>query len=327
LESKVKKFILRRLLMMVPLLLGISIISFGIMQLAPGDPASLSAAMNQKIDPTYIEKLRASYGLNDPIYVQYWHWLSRLARLDFGQSFKDSRPVLTLILEHMPATLLLSGLSLVLLFVIGVPLGIAAAYYQGKWPDRLITGFVFFGFSTPDFWLALMMMLLFGVTLGVVPVSGMQSLGAEDLPFFERLGDMAWHLVLPLFVTTFVGLASVSQYAKTSLLEVIRQDYIRTARAKGLSESQVILKHALRNAMIPIVTLMGLSLPGLIGGSVIIESIFAWPGMGRLGYESMMNHDYPVVMGVGIISAFLTLFGNLLADIGYAWLDPRVHYD
>jgi peptide/nickel transport system permease protein len=323
----VKKFILRRLLMMVPLLLGISIISFGIMQLAPGDPASLSAAMNQKIDPTYIEKLRASYGLNDPIYVQYWHWLSRLARLDFGQSFKDSRPVLTLILEHMPATLLLSGLSLVLLFVIGVPLGIAAAYYQGKWPDRLITGFVFFGFSTPDFWLALMMMLLFGVTLGVVPVSGMQSLGAEDLPFFERLGDMAWHLVLPLFVTTFVGLASVSQYAKTSLLEVIRQDYIRTARAKGLSESQVILKHALRNAMIPIVTLMGLSLPGLIGGSVIIESIFAWPGMGRLGYESMMNHDYPVVMGVGIISAFLTLFGNLLADIGYAWLDPRVHYD
>jgi peptide/nickel transport system permease protein len=323
----VKKFILRRLLMMVPLLLGISIISFGIMQLAPGDPASLSAAMNQKIDPSYIEKLRASYGLNDPLYIQYWHWLSRLARLDFGQSFKDSRPVLTLILEHMPATLLLSGLSLVLLFLIGVPLGIAAAYYQGKWPDRLITGFVFFGFSTPDFWLALMMMLLFGVTLGVVPVSGMQSLGAEDLPFFERLGDLAWHLVLPLFVTTFVGLASVSQYAKTSLLEVIRQDYIRTARAKGLSEAQVILKHALRNALIPIVTLMGLSLPGLIGGSVIIESIFAWPGMGRLGYESMMSHDYPVVMGVGIISAFLTLFGNLLADIGYAWLDPRVHYD
>jgi peptide/nickel transport system permease protein len=322
-----KKFILRRLMMMVPLLLGVSVISFAIMQLAPGDPASLSAAMNQKIDPSYIEKLRAAYGLNDPLYVQYWHWLSHLARLDFGESFKDSRPVLTLILEHMPATLLLSGLSLVLLFVIGVPLGVAAAYYQGKWPDRLITGFVFFGFSTPDFWLALMMMLLFGVTWGILPVSGMVSLGAEDLPFFDRLGDMAWHLILPLFVTTFVGLASVSQYAKTSLLEVIRQDYIRTARAKGLSEAQVILKHALRNALIPIVTLMGLSLPGLIGGSVIIESIFAWPGMGRLGYESMMSHDYPVVMGVGIISAFLTLFGNLLADVSYAWLDPRVHYD
>ncbi|MGH7739233.1 MAG: ABC transporter permease [bacterium] len=322
-----KKYILRRLLLMVPLLLGISVISFAIMQLAPGDPASLSAAMNQKIDPSYIEKLRASYGLNEPIPVQYWHWLSHLCRLDFGNSFKDGRPVLTLIAEHLPATLLLSGLSLVLLFLIGVPLGVAAAYYQGKWPDRLITAFTFFGFSMPDFWLALMMMLLFGVTLGLFPISGMRSLGAEDLPFWDGLGDLIRHLALPLFVTTFVALASVSQYAKTSLLEVIRQDYIRTARAKGLSESQVILKHALRNALIPIVTLMGLSLPGLIGGSVIIESIFAWPGMGRLGYESMMNHDYPVVMGVGIISAFLTLLGNLLADIGYAWLDPRVKYD
>lgn len=322
-----KKYILRRLLLMVPLLLGISVVSFAIMQLAPGDPASLSAAMNQKIDPSYIEKLRASYGLNEPIPVQYWHWLSHLCRLDFGDSFKDGRPVLTLIGEHLPATLLLSGLSLILLFLIGVPLGVTAAYYQGKWPDRLITAFTFFGFSMPDFWLALMMMLLFGVTLGLFPISGMRSLGTEDLPFWAGLGDLARHLALPLFVTTFVALASVSQYAKTSLLEVIRQDYIRTARAKGLSEAQVIFKHALRNALIPIVTLMGLSLPGLIGGSVIIESIFAWPGMGRLGYESMMNHDYPVVMGVGIISAFLTLLGNLLADIGYAWLDPRVKYD
>ncbi|HET9869174.1 MAG TPA: ABC transporter permease [bacterium] len=322
-----KKFVLRRLLLMVPLLLGISILSFGIMQLAPGDPASLSAAMNQHIDPSYIEKLRASYGLNDPLYLQYWHWLTRLCRLDFGDSFKDGRPVLAHILERLPATLLLSGLSLALLFLLGVPLGVAAAYWQGRWPDKWITALTFFGFSMPDFWLALMMMLLFGVTLGWFPVSGMWSLGAEDLPFFDRLGDLAAHLAMPLFVTTFVALASVSQYAKTSLLEVIRQDYIRTARAKGLSESKVVLKHALRNALIPIVTLLGLSLPGLIGGSVIIESIFAWPGMGRLGYESMMNHDYPLVMGVGILSAFLTLLGNLLADIGYAWLDPRVKYD
>ena len=322
-----KKYILRRVLMMVPMLLGISVISFVIMQLAPGDPASLSAAMNQKIDPTYIEKLRQSYGLNDPLYLQYWHWLNHLVRLDFGTSFKDNRPVLSLILEHMPATLLLSGLSLVLLFLIGVPLGVAAAYYQGKLPDKLITGFIFFGFSMPDFWLAVMLMMLLGVTWGIMPVSGMASLGAEYLPWLPRMADLGWHLILPLFVTTFVGLASVSQYAKTSLLEVIRQDYIRTARAKGLSEARVIFHHALPNAMAPIVTLMGLSLPGLIGGSVIIESIFAWPGMGRLGYESMMDHNYPVVMGVGIISAFLTLLGNLLADIGYAWLDPRVHYD
>jgi peptide/nickel transport system permease protein len=322
-----QKYLIRRLLLMVPLLLGITLLSFVIMQLAPGDPAVLKAAMNPHVDPSYIEKLRASYGLNDPLLVQYGHWLKRICLLDFGESFKDSRPVLTIIGERMPATLLLEGLSLILLFLIAVPLGVAAAYYQNSWIDRCVSIFTFVGYSTPGFWLALILMLVFGVHLNLLPVSGMWSTEAEYLPWYEKVGDLLSHLILPLAVTTFGGLASVSRFARTSMLEVIRQDYIRTARAKGLPESQVIFKHALRNALIPIVTLLGLSLPALVGGSFIIESLFAWPGMGQLGLEAVFNHDYPLLMGIGVISAFLTLMGNLLADVGYAWLDPRIRYD
>lgn len=313
--------------MMIPLILGISILSFVIMQLAPGDAASISVGFNGKIDPSYVEKLRQSYGLNDPIPVQYWHWLKRVCLLDFGTSFKDNRPVLAVIAERMPATLLLSGLSEVLLFLIAVPMGILAAYYQGRWPDRFITFFSFVGFAMPTFWLALMLMLVFGVQLGWFPVSGISTVGSDYLPWYEQTGDVLAHLILPLVVTTFGGLASVSRYARTSMLEVIRQDYIRTARAKGLSEFRVIFRHALPNAMIPIVTLIGLSLPALIGGSFIIESIFAWPGMGRLGLEAILSKNFPLVMGIGVITAFLTLLGNLLADIAYAVLDPRIRYD
>lgn len=322
-----RKYILRRLLMMIPLILGISILTFAILKLSPGDPATLSVSLNSKIDPGYITKLRASFGLDQPVYIQYWRWLKGMLTLDFGNSFMDNRPVLTVIGERLPATFLLSGFSEVLLFLIAVPLGILAAYYQGRWLDRFTTVFSFVGFAMPTFWLALMLMLVFGVQLGWLPVSGMMSVGSEYMPWYERLGDVLQHLILPLIVTTYGGLASVSRYARTSMLEVIRQDYIRTARAKGLSEFQVIYRHALPNALIPIITLLGLSLPALIGGSFIIESIFAWPGMGRLGFEAIMSRNYTLVMGIGIISAFLTLFGNFLADIGYALADPRVRYD
>jgi peptide/nickel transport system permease protein len=259
--------------------------------------------------------------------VQYWHWLKRIAVLDFGTSFKDNRPVLTIIGERLPATFLLSGLSLFLLFVVAVPLGVAAAYYQNSWIDRLVSIFTFIGYSMPGYWFALLLMLIFGVSLNLLPIAGMMSTQADYLPWYEQIGDLLSHLILPLLVTTFGGLASVSLYARTSMLEVIRQDYIRTARAKGLSEIQVIFKHALRNALIPIATLIGLSLPGLIGGSFIIETLFAWPGMGQLGVEAVFSHDYPLLMGIGIITAILTLTGNLLADLAYAWLDPRIHYD
>jgi peptide/nickel transport system permease protein len=322
-----RNYLIRRLMMMVPLLLGISLLSFIIMQLAPGDPAALKAGMNPHVDPNYILKLRASYGLNDPLMTQYWHWLVRICRLDFGTSFMDNRPVLDVIAERLPATFLLSGLSLVLLFVIAVPMGVAAAYYQNSWLDRSVSVFAFIGYSVPSYWFALLLMLFFGVQMNLLPISGMMSTEADYLPWYEKIGDLLSHLILPLVVTTFSGLASVSLYARTSMLEVIRQDYIRTARAKGLSETQVVFKHALRNALIPIVTVMGLSLPGLIGGSFIIETLFAWPGMGQLGLQSVFTHDYPLIMGIGVITAVLTLLGNLLADIAYALLDPRIRYD
>jgi peptide/nickel transport system permease protein len=322
-----RNYLIRRLLIMVPMVLGISILTFAILQLSPGDPASLSVSLNSKIDPGYITKLRAAYGLDQPIHVQYFRWLKGLLTLDFGNSFMDGRPVLTVILERLPATLLLSGLSELLLFLVAVPLGVLAAYYRGSSLDRFLALFSFAGFAMPTFWLALMLMLIFGVQLGWLPVSGMDSVGSEFLPWYSRMGDLLLHLILPLVVTTYGGLASVSRYARTSMLEVIRQDYIRTARAKGLSEFQVVFKHALPNALIPIITLLGLSLPALIGGSFIIETIFAWPGMGRLGFEAIMSRNYTLVMGIGTISAFLTLFGNLLADIGYALADPRVRYE
>lgn len=322
-----RKFLIRRLLMMIPLLLGISLLSFLIMHLAPGDPASLNVAMNTKVDPSYIQRLQAFYGINDPLYIQYWHWLKKMCLLDFGVSFKDNRLVMEVILERLPATLLLSGLSLILLYLIAVPLGVAAAYYQNSFFDRMVAVVTFIGYSAPGFWISLLLMLLFGVTWGILPVSGMTGTNAEYLPWYGKVWDLIVHLLMPLFVTTYGGLAGVSRYARTSMLEVIRQDYIRTARAKGLSEFQVIFKHALRNALIPIVTLLGLSLPSFIGGSVIIESIFSWPGMGRLSYEAIMSHNYPLIMGSVIIAALLTILGNLFADIGYAFLDPRIRYD
>lgn len=322
-----RKFLLRRLLLMVPLLLGISVISFLIMHLAPGDPAAMDAAMNVKADPAYIRKLQAFYETDKPIPVQYWHWLKKMATLNFGLSFKDNRPVLQVILERLPATLLLSGLSEILLFLVAVPLGVLAAYRQNSLYDRLVTIFSFVGYSAPAFWVSLLLMLLFGVQWGILPVSGMLSDNADFLPWYGKLWDFLEHLILPLFVTTYSGLASVSRYARTSMLEVIRQDYIRTARAKGLSEFQIIFRHALPNALLPIITLMGLSLPAFIGGSVIIESIFSWPGMGRLSYEAIVSHNYPLVMGTVIVAAILTMAGSLLADIGYAIADPRVRYD
>ena len=247
-------------------------------------------------------------------------------RFDFGRSFKDGRLVIIKVLERLPATLLLNVLSLLLIFFIALPIGIISAVRQDSFFDKGMTVFVFLGFSVPAFWLALLLMLLFGVVLGWLPISGMHSVNFPYFSFWGKLWDIIKHLILPVFVSAFGGLAYLSRYSRTSMLEVLRQDYIRTARAKGLSEKKVIYRHALRNALIPIVTLLGLSLPALIGGGFIFETIFAWPGMGRLGYQAIMARDYPVIMGVGVIAALLTLSGNLIADITYAFIDPRIRY-
>jgi len=322
----VLEYIVRRLLFMIPLLLGITIITFVVVQLSPGGPADMLTGLSPKIGAEAKARLRSLYGLDKPIHVQYWLWLSRIARFDFGESFKDGRRVIIKILERLPATLLLDILSLLLIFFIALPIGIMSAVRQDSFFDKGMTIFVFFGFSVPAFWLALLLMILFGVFLGWLPISGMHSVNFPYFSIWGKMWDLIKHLILPVLVTAFGGLAYLSRYSRASMLEVLRQDYIRTARAKGVPEKKVIYRHALRNALIPIVTLLGLSLPGLIGGGIIFETIFAWPGMGRLSYQAVMARDYPVIMGVGVIAAFLTLLGNLIADITYAFVDPRIRY-
>ncbi len=311
---------------MIPLILGISIITFGIMYLSPGGPVEMVTSMNPDIDAAARAKLYALYGLDKPLHIQYLQWLKRIILLDFGRSFKDSRLVITKILERLPITLLLNLLSLMLIFFGALLIGIKSAIKQDSIFDKGMTVFVFIGFAMPSFWLALLLMIFFGVTLGWLPISGIHSVDYSQLSFLGKTWDLIKHLILPVFVLAFGGLAYLSRYSRSSMLDVIRQDYIRTARAKGLPEKTVVYKHALRNALIPIVTLLGLSLPGLIGGSVIIETIFARPGMGRLGYQAVMARDYPVIMGVSIIATILTLLGNLLADLTYAYVDPRIRY-
>ncbi|MBS4059521.1 MAG: ABC transporter permease, partial [Bacteroidetes bacterium] len=250
--------------------------------------------------------------------------LKRFVTLDFGKSFTDGRKVLDKIKERIPITLTLNLLSLTMILMIAIPIGVLSATRQYSLFDKLTTVFVFVGFSTPTFWLALILMIVFGVTLGWLPISGIQSIDVSEMSWFERLIDWIKHLILPVGISAFGGIAGLSRYCRSSMLEVISQDYIRTARAKGLTETDVIIRHALRNALLPVVTILGLAVPGLIGGSVIFETIFSIPGMGQLFYSSAMSRDYPTIMGILVIGAVLTLIGNLIADISYALLDPRI---
>lgn len=318
-------YLVKRLGLMVPLLIGITFISFLIMHLAPGSPTDVMTDLNPKVSALAKERLTKLYGLDQPLHVQYWRWLKRLAVLDFGQSFApDGRPVINKIAERLPVTVTINLLSLFLVIIISVPIGVYSATHRGSLFDQATTVFVFLGFASPTFWVALLAMILFGVNLGWLPISGLKSLNHDQLTPLGQLVDYAWHLLLPVTLSALVSLAGMSRYMRGNMLEVIRQDYITTARSKGLSETVVIYRHALRNALMPVITILGLSVPGLIGGSVIFESIFAIPGMGKLFYDAVMSRDYPLVMGGLVISAALTLVGNLLADLGYALADPRV---
>jgi len=309
---------------MIPLIFGITLITFTVIHLAPGNPVEVQTEMSLKVTAQAKENLKKLYGLDKPLHVQYLNWIARFVKLDFGKSFVDGRKVLDKITERIPITLTINILSMLIIFVIAIPIGILSATKQYSLFDKLSTVFVFVGFSTPAFWLALLLMILFGVTMGILPISGIQSIDVSDMGPFERLLDWIRHLILPVGISAFGGIAGLSRYSRSSMLEVIRQDYIKTARAKGLKESKVIFRHAFRNALMPIVTILGLSVPGLIGGGVIFETIFAIPGMGQLFYASTMSRDYPTIMGILVIGAILTLFGNLIADISYALVDPRV---
>lgn len=317
-------YLTKRLLLMIPLIFGITLITFTVIHLAPGNPVEVQTEMSLKVTAQAKENLKKLYGLDKPLHVQYLDWITRFAKLDFGKSFVDGRKVLDKIAERIPITLTINILSMLIIFLIAIPIGVLSATKQYSLFDKLSTVFVFIGFSTPTFWLALLLMILFGVNMGILPISGIQSIDVSEMGPFERLLDWIRHLILPVGISAFGGIAGLSRYSRSSMLEVIRQDYIKTARAKGLNESKVIFRHAFRNALMPIVTILGLSIPGLIGGGVIFETIFAIPGMGQLFYASTMARDYPTIMGILVIGAMLTLFGNLIADISYALVDPRV---
>lgn len=319
------RYIVRRLLHTIPLLVGISLISFLVIHAAPGGPVEMASDLSPKATAEYRQRLMEYYGLDKPLHVQYAQWLARMATLDFGESFsRDGRQVSEKIAERIPVTLGINVLSMLLIFLVAVPIGLYSAVRKDSWFDRISTVAVFTGFAVPGFWLALLLMILFGVKLGWLPISGLVSFEHESLGAAAKIWDRARHLILPVFVSAFGGLAGFSRYMRSNMLEVIRQDYIATAKAKGLPERTVVYRHAMRNALLPFITILGLSVPGLLGGSVIFESIFAIPGLGQLFYQGVMSRDYPLIMGALVIGAFLTLVGNLLADVGYAVADPRI---
>ncbi len=311
---------------MIPALIGVTVITFAIIHLTPGGFTKANMQMDPRISPDSIARLKSLYGLDLPLHEQYLNWLKRMARLDFGSSFIDNRPVLEKIVERLPATLLLNVCAMALIIFFGIVIGATSAASRNSLYDHFMTLFTFAGYSMPSFWLALLLMMIFGVQLGWLPVSGMRSLNYDGLGFFEKMLDIASHMILPVFVTAFGGIAYISRYIKNSMIETMSQQYIRAAYAKGLPERTVIYRSALKNSLLPMITILGLSVPGLIGGSFIFETIFSWPGMGRLAYESAMAFDYPVIMGVVTIGALLTMAGNLCADVAYAAVDPRIRY-
>ena len=315
-------YIARRLIYMFITLVGISIISWVIITQAPGSPIALT--MDPKVSPKIIAQMEKNYDLDKPIYQQYFLWLQRLFTGKL-YSFKDGRPVMRKIGERIWNTLLLNIVSILIIFSLAIPLGIFSARKRYTFLDHLGTFGAYVGISIPSFWLAYLLILA-TVKLFGYPVLGMRTFVEEGFTTVDIVMDHLWHLMLPSIILAIGGIAALSRYTRSSMLEVIRQDYVRTAKAKGLPEETVYYKHALRNALLPVITLFGFIVPGLIGGSIIIETVFAWPGIGRLAYQAVLARDYPVVMTVLTISAVLTLIGNFIADVLYGVADPRIRY-
>ncbi|AST90592.1 MULTISPECIES: ABC transporter permease [Sutcliffiella] len=313
-------YIIRRCLMAIPLLFGITILSFAIIKMAPGGPSSLM--LDPNISKGDLAAFEEKYGLNDPVHVQYLKWVGNMVQGDFGNSLiRRGVPVSEMIMNRLPNTLLLMVVSTVLALIISIPFGIISARKQYTLTDYTVTVTSFLGLATPNFWIGLMMIMLFSVQLGWMPTGGVATLNA---PF--SIWDRIHHLIMPALVLATADMAGLTRYTRSSMLEVLRQDYMRTARAKGLKENKVVYKHGLRNGLIPIITIFGLMLPSFIGGSVVVERIFAWPGIGMLFIDSAFQRDYPVIMGLTVISAVLVVIGNLIADILYAVFDPRIEY-
>jgi peptide/nickel transport system permease protein len=328
----VTKYLVRRLLGAIPLVLGIATIVFFAVNLAPGDPTlyMLSPGMNQEV----VEQMRTNFGLDEPVYVRYVKWVGAMLTGDFGFSWTHSRPVVDVLMSVLPNTLVLSACALAVAFFFGILIGTVQAVRQYSLMDSAMSVVLLFFYSMPSFWLALMLVLTMSLFARNVwdwpiwfPASGMTSTDYDFLSRTAQLRDRIAHLVLPTLSLSLVLTAGIARYMRGSMLEVIRQDYVRTARAKGLSEGAVVFKHALRNALIPIITLVGLYIPVLFSGTVFIEYIFAWPGMGRTIYEAINTRDYPLVMAGSFFFAGMVVVANLIADVLYAVVDPRIRYE
>jgi peptide/nickel transport system permease protein len=316
-------FVARRLVVSALLVLGLLSLVFVVLHAVPGDP--LTRYMTPDMDPESIEQLRQRFGLDRPLPVQYWSYMRAfLVQGDFGTSLASRRPVADLLRETIPNTALLAGLALVLRFALGVAAGAAAAVRRNRPLDRVLMVGSLIVASMPAFWVGLMVVLVFALHLGWLPPGSMHAIDHAELAPLARLGDSLRHLAMPVFVLGIGGVASTARYMRASLLDELAQDYVRTARAKGLGARGVVLRHALRNALAPIVTLLGLSLPGIVGGALVVETVFAWPGMGRLASMAIAARDYPVVLGATFLSAVLVVIGNLLADVAGSLLDPRL---
>ncbi|MCY7861288.1 ABC transporter permease [Bacillus haynesii] len=313
-------YIIRRTLMSIPILFGITILSFAIMKSAPGDPVSLM--VDPSIKQADREKFIEKYGLNEPEHIQYLKWLGNMVKGDFGTSIvRKGTPVIDLILARLPNTLLLMLVSTILALLISIPLGVLSARRPYSKLDYGITFTSFIGLAVPNFWFGLILIMVLSVNLGWFPTGGVMTLNSGF-----SLWDRIHHLILPAFVLATADMAGLTRYTRSSMLDVLRQDFIRTARAKGFKENRVVYKHGLRNGLLPVVTIFGLMIPSFIGGAVVTEQIFSWPGLGKLFIDSAFQRDYPVIMAMTVISAVLVVIGNLIADILYAIIDPRIEY-
>jgi peptide/nickel transport system permease protein len=312
-----------RLLKSVPVILGIALVNFILLNMAPGDAADVMAGEAGAATPEYVAQLKAQFGLDQPVWMQFLHYLGRLAQFDLGFSFRHNQSVLSLIVDRLPATLLLMVTSIGLAFLAGSALGVLASRHVNRWLDGLISIAALLAYATPIFWIGLMLVVLFSVQLGWLPSSGMESVGA-GLAGLDRARDIAAHLAMPAVALSLFFTALYTRLMRASMLEVFNQDYVTTARAKGLGEGTIVRRHVLRNAMIPMVTMLGLQVGTLLGGSVLVETVFAWPGLGRLGFEAVLQRDLNMLLGILLLCSVLVVIVNILVDFAYAWLDPRI---
>jgi peptide/nickel transport system permease protein len=318
--ERVRNYIVRRLLYAIPTLIGISILVFALTRLAPGDPVRLYTFGALNVTEEDIQGLRQHYGLDKPLPLQYVDWATLAIQGDFGKSLQYNRPALPLLLERLPNTLQLAVTALALQLAIGIPLGVAAALRRGTWLDNLIRVFAVIGHAIPTFWIGLLLIILVSVTWRALPSQGMLTVGSDlwDIP------DRLRHLIMPAFVLALGGIANYSRYLRTETLDVISQDYIRTAHAKGLRERRVVYVHALRNALIPMVTALGPVLAVLVGGALVVEQVFTWPGVGQFTYAAARTKDYPVIMAGVMVASSLLVLSYLIRDVAYAMVDPRI---